>query len=121
MIDSSLSSNCSGPKKIYRLKEDQAFLPLLELGRRDKVARHPSAEFLNDNSGKFATGVNDISGKLPLVSMIPVVIEDFYHLPQVSSTPVVHLELRIFPRIFKRFEMALMGYSLLRGLRETET
>ncbi len=70
------------------------------------------ATSVNDNSGKFAAGVNDISGKLPLVSMIPVVIEDFYHLPPVSTTPVVHLELRIFPRIFKiLFEMALMGYS----------
>jgi hypothetical protein len=34
------------PKKINRLKEDQAFLLLLELGRREKVARHPSADFL---------------------------------------------------------------------------
>jgi hypothetical protein len=33
-------------KKIYRLKEDQAFWLSLELGRREKVARHPSAEFL---------------------------------------------------------------------------
>jgi hypothetical protein len=56
-------------------------------------------------------GVSDISGKLPLVSMIPVVIEDFFHLPPVSTTPVVHLELQIFPRFFKIFEMAQMGYS----------
>ncbi len=34
------------PKKIYRLKEDQAFWLSLELGRREKVARHPSADFL---------------------------------------------------------------------------
>jgi hypothetical protein len=34
------------PKKIYRLKEDQAFSLSLELGRREKVARHPSADFL---------------------------------------------------------------------------
>jgi hypothetical protein len=33
-------------KKIYRLKEDQAFSLSLELGRRSKVARHPSADFL---------------------------------------------------------------------------
>ncbi len=33
-------------KKIYRLKEDQAFSLLLELGRREKVARYPSADFL---------------------------------------------------------------------------
>jgi hypothetical protein len=31
------------PKKIYKLKEDQAFLLSLELGQRDKFARHPSA------------------------------------------------------------------------------
>ncbi len=34
------------PKKIYRLKEDQAFSLSLELGRRSKVARHPSADFI---------------------------------------------------------------------------
>jgi hypothetical protein len=34
------------PKKINRLKEDQAFWLSLELGRREKVARHPSADFL---------------------------------------------------------------------------
>ncbi len=33
-------------KKIYRLKEDQAFSLSLELGRREKAARHPSADFL---------------------------------------------------------------------------
>jgi hypothetical protein len=35
---------CKGPaKKIYRLKEDQAFSLSLELGQRDKFVRHPSA------------------------------------------------------------------------------
>jgi hypothetical protein len=34
------------PKKIYRLKGDQAFSLSLELGRRKKVARHPWADFL---------------------------------------------------------------------------
>jgi hypothetical protein len=41
--------NSSGgcvPKKIYRLKEDQAFSLSLELGWWEKVARHPSADFL---------------------------------------------------------------------------
>jgi hypothetical protein len=33
-------------KKIYRLKEDQAFSLSLELGQREKAARHPSADFL---------------------------------------------------------------------------
>ncbi len=38
--------NTVDPKKIYRLKEDQAFSLSLELGRRSKVAQHPSADFL---------------------------------------------------------------------------
>jgi hypothetical protein len=38
-------------------------------------------------------------------------IEEFFHLPPVSTTPVVNLELRISPRIFKKFETVLMGYS----------
>jgi hypothetical protein len=33
-------------KKMYRLKEDQAFSLSLELDRREKIARHPSADFL---------------------------------------------------------------------------
>jgi hypothetical protein len=33
-------------KKINRLKEDQAFCLSLELGRREKVAWHPPADFL---------------------------------------------------------------------------
>jgi hypothetical protein len=39
------------PKKIYRLKEDQAFSLSLELGRREKVAWHPSADFLLPSVG----------------------------------------------------------------------
>ncbi len=39
------------PKKIYSLKEDQAFPLPLELGRREKVARHPSADFLLSSVG----------------------------------------------------------------------
>ncbi len=38
-------------KKIYRLKEDQAFSLSLELGRREKFARHPSADFLLHSVG----------------------------------------------------------------------
>jgi hypothetical protein len=33
-------------QRIYRLKEDQAFSLSLELGQREKVVRHPSANFL---------------------------------------------------------------------------
>jgi hypothetical protein len=38
-------------KKIYRLKKDQAFSLSLELGQREKVSRHPSADFLLHSVG----------------------------------------------------------------------
>jgi hypothetical protein len=38
-------------KKIYRLKEDQAFSLSLELERREKFARHPSADILLHSIG----------------------------------------------------------------------
>jgi hypothetical protein len=46
-------------------------------------------------------------------------IEDFFLLPPVSRTPVVNLELRISPRIFEKFETALI--VKLRGLGETDS
>ena len=38
-------------------------------------------------------------------------IEDFFHLPTVSFTPVADLELQISPRIYEKIEMTLMVYS----------
>jgi hypothetical protein len=38
-------------------------------------------------------------------------MEDFFHWLPVSTTPVVHLELRIFPQIFKKFDTALIVNS----------
>ncbi len=46
-------------------------------------------------------------------------IEDFFHLPPVSTTPVVHLELRISPRIFEKIRNGPNG--ILRGLGETDS
>jgi hypothetical protein len=63
---------------------------------------------------KFATGINDTNGNLPLVSMTQVV-----NLPPVSATPVMHLELRIFSRIlFKKFNGPT---EILRGLGKTDS
>jgi hypothetical protein len=42
-------------------------------------------------------------------------IEDFFHLPLVSTTSVVHLDMRISAQMFEKFETALMGYSGLWG------
>ncbi len=51
-----------------------------------------------DTVGKFATGVTDTGGNLPPVSTTPaaIMIEDLlsFQLPPVSTTLVVHLELK---------------------------
>ncbi len=45
-------------------------------------------------------------------------IQDFFHLPPVSLTPVENLELQISPRIFEKFRNGLNG--ILWGWGETE-
>ncbi len=50
--------------------------------------------------------------KIKIIRMIlTFMIEDFFQLPLVSTTPVVPLELRISQQILTKFEMALMVYS----------
>jgi hypothetical protein len=46
-------------------------------------------------------------------------IEDFFHLPPVSLTPVVHVELQISPQIFEKILNGPNG--ILRGLGETDS
>ncbi len=46
-------------------------------------------------------------------------IEDFFHLPPVPLAPVVHLEQRISPQIFKKIWNSPNG--ILRGLGETDS
>jgi hypothetical protein len=46
-------------------------------------------------------------------------IEDFFHLPPVSLTPVANLELRISPRIFEKIRNG--PDAIIRGLGETDT
>jgi hypothetical protein len=41
--------------------------------------------------------------RFPQEIMQILLIEDFFHLPPVSTTPVVHLELQISPQIFEKF------------------
>jgi hypothetical protein len=45
--------------------------------------------------------------------------EDFCHLPPVSATPLVHLELRISPQIFEKIRNGPIG--ILGGFGETDS
>jgi hypothetical protein len=88
----------------------------------------------------FATGVVDTGGKLPPVLLIPaanlppvsttlvklvakfaagvVSLTPVANLPPVSLIPVVHLYLRIFPRIFEKIRNGPNG--ILWGWGETD-
>jgi hypothetical protein len=57
---------------------------------------------------KMYEDVNSTIQRCPNKIMKIFLIEDFFHLPPVSTTLVVNLELRISPRIFEKI---LMGYS----------
>ena len=46
-------------------------------------------------------------------------IEDFFHLPPVSTTPVVHPELLISPQIFEKIWNGPNGIP--KGLGETDS
>ncbi len=46
--------------------------------------------------------VNSTIQRCPKKIIKIFLIEDFFHLPQVSATPVVNLELRISPRILEK-------------------
>jgi hypothetical protein len=86
---------------------------------------------VNDTGGKFAAGVVDTDGNLPPASLTPAenlltlvanlppvsttqgelvakfaagVVDTGGNLPPVSLTPVVHLDLRISPRIFEKIQ-----------------
>jgi hypothetical protein len=48
-----------------------------------------------------------------------IFIEDFFHLPLVSTTPEANLELQISPRIFEKFRNGPNG--VIRGLGETDS
>jgi hypothetical protein len=62
--------------------------------------------------------VNSTIQRCPNKNIKIFLIEDFSHLPPVSTTPVVNLELRIFPRIFEKIRNGFNG--ILWGWGETD-
>ncbi len=107
------------------------------------VSTTPAANFANSSASVVDTGGKiwkTISGcrllkvnlkaktyiyVISLTQMCPnkiiliFLIEDFFHLPPVSTTLVVHLEPQISPRIFEKIQNGRNG--ILRCLRETDS
>ncbi len=63
--------------------------------------------------------VNSTIQRCPSKIIKIFLIEDFSHLPPVSTTPVVNLVLRISPRIFEKNRKGRTG--ILRCLGETDS
>ncbi len=63
--------------------------------------------------------VTSITHRCPNKIIKTFLIEEFYHLPPVSTTPVVHFELPISPRIFEKIQNGLN--RILRALGETDS
>jgi hypothetical protein len=66
----------------------------------------------------FAAGIIDTGGNRCQQhkrnwwqNLLPVSLIPMANLPPVSLTPVVHLDLRISPRIFEKFEMTPKLFS----------
>ncbi len=53
--------------------------------------------------------VSSATQRWPNIIIKIFLIEDFFHLPPVSLTPLANLELRISPRIFKKIRNGLNG------------
>ncbi len=67
-----------------------------------------------DTGGKFAAGVVDTGGKFAAG-----VVDTGSNLPPVSLTPMVHLDLRISPRIFEKIRNG--PYGILWGWGKTDS
>jgi hypothetical protein len=75
--------------------------------------------YLKENlKAKMYIYVNSTIQRCPNKVIKIFLIEDFFHLPPVSTTPVVTLELRISPRIFEKIRNGPNG--ILWGWGETD-
>jgi hypothetical protein len=63
--------------------------------------------------------VNSTTQRCPKKIIKTFLLEDFFHLPPVSLTPVVHLEPRISPQILEKNQNGRK--SILRCLGETDS
>ncbi len=67
---------------------------------------------------KFFLYANSTAQMCPKEIMKFFLIKDFFHLPPVFKTPVVHLELQISPHILEKIWNG--PYGIIRGLGETD-
>jgi hypothetical protein len=80
--------------------ENGGFLPI-----------HGDLDIKVNLKAKMKLLVNSTSQRCPNEIIKTFMIKDFFHLPPVSMTPVLHLDLRISPKFSKKFETALTVYS----------
>ncbi len=98
--------DCAVPAELFFI--ERGCLSKMEIGERE-IYMHLSCNLY----------VNSTTQRCPNKIIKIFQFEDFCHLPPVSATPVVHLELRISPRIFEKIRNGPIG--ILRGLGETDS
>ncbi len=68
---------------------------------------------------KIYINVNSSTQRYPNKIIKIFLIEDFFHLPPLSTTPMVHVELHISPQIVEKIWNG--SNDILRGLGETDS
>jgi hypothetical protein len=85
-----------------------------------KYGKISGCRLLKENlKAKIYIYVNSTTQRCPNKIIKIFLIEDFFHLPPVSTTPVANLELRISPRIFEKIRFGPI--CIIRGLGETDS
>jgi hypothetical protein len=72
-----------------------------------------------NSKAKIYIHVNSTNQRCPNKIIKIFLLEGFFHLPPVSTTPVANLELRISPRIFEKIRSSPNG--IIRSLGETDS
>ncbi len=72
---------------------------------------HRSRHLKVNLKAKIYIYVNSTTQRCPNKIIKIFLLEDFFHLPPVSLTPVVHLEPRISPRIFEKIRNGRAGHA----------
>ncbi len=88
-----------------------AIFPLLPLVSLILAANNENNISMLTLGSELKKKENSATQRCPNKIFKTFLIADFFHLPLVSLTPVVHLKLRILTRIFKKIQTYLMGYS----------
>jgi hypothetical protein len=98
---------------VFLIPPPVSLTPVAKYGKK-----YQAADSLKRTSRQKSIYVNSTPQRWPNKIIKIFLIEDFFHLLPVSSTPVANLELPISPRIFEKFRNG--PNCIIRGLGVTD-